>query len=530
MRSAYILLAGLFINGVAQAQNASRIARVTLYPGSAMVERSASLAAGATRLVLAGLPAGLDVSSLRVEGDPGIRIGDITTQDVSSAEAVNPRQAELEAKLQALDDQLAMLDVERQSAELVTHYLQGLGGGESAAQAAPLDARTLATALEAIRRGGSDAYGRIQRVLVQKRSLQAQRDALQREIERLASSSRDTRTLSVQLAAERAGEVRVSYQIKGPGWQPLYRASLDSANARVELERQAQIAQNTGEDWTGALIRLSTDQPRNTPQGATPRPWQLSLRPPVTVRMPAAPAPAPAAKAAPELMLRAIRQADAREEAPLFDVSALQTAFSTEFEVPGRLSVPSDGRKLTVLLGRENLPVKLRVQALPRQDSTAYVVAEAERPQGVWLSGEIQLYRDRSYVGATRWNAQAGEKFELPFGRDDLVRITVTHPKVMSGESGFIAQRGERQILDVYTVSNQHKQAVELLLLEASPVSTAESISVDKRFEPKPAQENWQDLPGVIAWQQRLAAGATQKFSVDYRISWPKDSAVIGLP
>jgi uncharacterized protein (TIGR02231 family) len=527
MRYAYALLAGLFFSGVAQAQNASRIARVTLYPGSAMVERSASLAVGATRLVLTGLPAGLDVSSLRVEGDPGIRIGDITTQELSSAEAVNPRQAELEARLLALDDQLAMLDVERQSAELVTHYLQGLGGGESAAQAAPLDARTLVTALEAIRRGGSDAYGRIQRVQVQKRSLQAQRDALQRDIERLAGASRDTRTLSVQLAAERAGEVRVSYQIKGPGWQPLYRASLDSANAKVELERQAQIAQNTGEDWSGAAIRLSTDQPRNTPQGVAPRPWSLSIRPPVLARpMVAAAAPMPA----PELLMRSKSVREAREEAPLFDVAEMHSAFATEFEVPGKVSVPSDGRKVTVLLGRQSLPVKLRAQVVPRQDTNVYVVAEAERPEGVWLSGEIQLYRDRSYVGATRWNAQAGDKLEMPFGRDELVRVTVTHPKVMSGESGFIAQRGERQIVDVYSVSNLHKQAVDLLLLEASPVSTAESINVDKRFEPKPTQESWQDQPGIIAWRQTLAAGATQKFSVDYRISWPKDSAVMGLP
>ena len=409
----------------------------------------------------------------------------------------------------------------------MTNYLKGLGGSDDSGKAAPMDARTLAAALETIRHGGADAYGRIQRVAVQKRTLEAQRDALQRERDRIAGTQRDTRTVSVQLAAERAGEVRVSYQINGPGWQPVYRASLDSANSRVDLERQAQIAQNTGEDWNGAAIRLSTDQPRNTPQGTAPRPWALSIRPPTrAASMPMAPAPAPAAKA---LML-GMSRSEAKEDSALFDVTELQSAFATEFEVPGKVSVPSDGRKITVSLGRQSVPVKLRAQVVPRQDINVYVVAEAERPEGVWLTGEIQLYRDRAYVGATRWNAQAGDKLEMPFGRDELVRVTVAHPKTMSGESGFISQRGERQIIDVYSVTNQHKQPVDLLLLEPSPVSTAESIKVENRFEPKPTQENWQDKPGVVAWRQSLAAGATQKFSVDYRISWPKDSSVLGLP
>ena len=53
----------------AQTPPASQIAQVTLYPGSAKVERVAKVAAGAKTLVFTCLPAALDVPSLAVSAD-----------------------------------------------------------------------------------------------------------------------------------------------------------------------------------------------------------------------------------------------------------------------------------------------------------------------------------------------------------------------------------------------------------------------------------------------------------------------------
>src|SRR5258707_10425094 len=61
------------------------------------------------------------------------------------------------------------------------------------------------------------------------------------------------------------------------GWRPAYRAGLDSAGSKVLLERQGAISQTTGEDWTNVKLKLSTGQPRLSPQGPEPRPWKLSL-------------------------------------------------------------------------------------------------------------------------------------------------------------------------------------------------------------------------------------------------------------
>ena len=514
------VLAVLFAVGSAAAQDGGRITRVVLYPGSATVERSAPVAAGQSRVELTGLPANFDVRTLRVEADPGIRIGEVAVQDIARAGALSGREGELEARIQALKDEKAVLEVEVKTAELVRDFLVSFGTRPTTeadkAQPLVIDPKTISSVIEAMRRGGADAYGAIQRVEVRKRVLDKQIAALERDLARLRSGARDARTLAISLTAARAGEVRASYQVANAGWRPAYRAALDSAASRVELERLAMVTQRTGEDWRGVSLRLSTGQPRAA-SIVDPATWQLVIRPPVAARSDAI--SSLATKAAAPMV-----PAEARA------VAEFQTEYTTEFEVPGKVDLAADGRQVSVALTSQSIPVKQRIRVVPRRDTAAMVTAEAERPEGVWIPGDVQLYRDGSYIGSTFWNAQAKDALVLPFGRDDRVQVTVNRVKNRSGSAGFVGRRAERQVTDLYTVTSRHKAAVELLVLEAAPVAVSDQISVEALFEPKPKTENWEERRGVTAWERPLAPGETLKFVADYTITYPKDAAVIGLP
>src|SRR6266516_776763 len=508
--------------GTATAQDTSRITAVTLYPGSATVERSARVTPGMTRLEISGLPANFDPQTVRVEAGPGVYLGEVSTKDQSRTAATNARESAIEEKIQALKDRQAVLEVDARSAQMTAEFISRLGAPAGEKPAPIPNARSLAETIEAVRRGGSDAFGRIQKVQVQKREIDKQIRALERDLARLKSGARDVRTIAVGVSAERPGELRVSYQVNGAGWRPAYRAGLDSAGSKVSLERQGAISQTTGEDWTNVKLKLSTGQPRLSPQGAEPRPWKLSLLSPSADRLSEISSGVVAAKA-PAALMRA-KADEPRQETPL----EVQTTFATEFEVPGAVSLPSDGRRLTVSLAKLALPVKMRLRVVPRQDAQAIVTAEAERPEGVWLAGDIQLYRDGNYVGATSWNPQTSAALVLPFGRDSLVRVKVDRAKDRNGSGGIIGQRSEREVSDLYTLTSHHKTPVELLVLESSPVSTNDQIKVEAKFEPKPTDENWEERQGVVAWARSIAPNQTLKFSVGYAISYPKDSAVVG--
>src|SRR5882757_9445186 len=92
-----VLAAMSIVCGVAMAQETSRITAVTLYPGSATVERTARITPGMTRLEISGLPANFDPRTVRVESDAGVRIGEVSTQDQGRTAASNARESAIDA-------------------------------------------------------------------------------------------------------------------------------------------------------------------------------------------------------------------------------------------------------------------------------------------------------------------------------------------------------------------------------------------------------------------------------------------------
>lgn len=528
----------LFVQGgavAAVAASEAPITAVTVYPGSATVERLVPVKAGMTEVEIAGLPANFDARTVRVQASNGIQLGQIVTRDISASEAPGAREAELEQKLQALRDSRDVLEVDAQAANLVRGYLEKLPGSSERGMGA--DGKAIAGAIDAVRHGARDTYGQLQRTQVQLRDMDRKIAVVQKELERVRSGARDQRSLTVTVAVRQPGTLRVSYQVNGAGWKPAYRATLDTTTSRIDLERMAVVSQKTGEDWSGVALKLSTGQPRLSPQAPDPQPRLLVYRPPappmdLRERMAApAPPPAPALAMAPSRRVEVTGSRLLAEDLTYIPpVLESQGNFDTEFDVPGKANLASDGREISLPLSRLALPVAQRVRVVPKMNKAAFLMAQAERPSGVWLSGDVQLFRDGAYVGNTHWNSQTADKLQWSFGRDELVRVTVDRAGQQTGSSGFLSQKGEREVADVYTIASSHKAPVALEVLEPAPVSTSDEIKVDTVFEPQPAVKDWERRQGVAAWEKTLAPGEAMKIKVRYTIRYPKEGSVSGLP
>lgn len=511
---------------VPRAGTVAPIVQVVLYPGSALIERVASIRAGDGRLEIPGIPANFDTQTLRVEADSGIDVGEITLRESTRSGPLNAEEERLENEVRRLQERIAALDVDRKAAELELKYLDSLSSPGDVARPANLPAL-----LASLRQGSSQAQLRILAADAQKVQLERDLLARQSDLARVRPTVGEVRNLLVHLNARRDGKIHVFYQLAEAGWRPAYRAVLNGETAQVELERTAQIAQRTGEDWSRVSMRLSTGQPRQNVAGPEPRTWDVALRPERKREM--YESYAPAAMPAAPVAMRAAKMAAPKPEPdaePLFQAAEIQSEYATEYAISTPLSVPADGRKLNVTLSRTLVPVKLQVQISPRQEKAAYLMARGELPEGVWPAGEMQFYRNGAYVGSKVWDAAPRKGLELPFGRDELVKVSSSSVAAKNASSGFIGQLAERRVSDVYTVSNLHKRPVDLLVLEASPVSRDETIEVVANYTPPVSQENWDERQGVVAWARTLEAGASQKFTVDYRIRWPKERSLIGLP
>lgn len=518
----------------ALAQDTSRIARVTVYPGSATVERVAKVPAGARSLTLACLPASLDVQSLQINADPAVRVGEfnVLTEDRDvAAGCASP----LDGRIRELEDQIAGVKAEASALQLVDGYLRSVaqtGNGQEAAApatsaprvATPTPAQITATA-DVLRKSGQDSFARAHQLQRKQEALELALKPLVAERDRVASQRARVVSVTINLAAEREAELRLSYQVRGPGWQPTYRATLDATKSTVLIERQALVAQNSGEDWGTVQLTLSTGQPGRATQGRLPREWTLDVAPPP--RPMAAAAPAMAMAAAPSPVARSRNVVE--EDKISFDVSTLDKGFATEFAVPQRITVPSSGQRVTLALGNHTAPATLITRTAPAVEEAAYLVAHMAQPPGVWPAGPAGLYRDGAFVGNGRIDfstpsagASAGST-SLSFGRDELVTVRAEPVQDLTGSTGFTGSRTERKTRRAYSVENRHKTGITLQVLHAAPVSRNEKIEVESRYQPQPTDTAWNRTPGTVAWQQPLAAGATAQFSAEHTIRYPKD-------
>lgn len=507
---------------------ASRIARVTVYPGSATVERVAKVPAGARSITLGCLPASLDAQSLQINADPAVRVGEFNVR-TDARDMVSACASPLDGRIRELEDQIAAVKAEATSLELVDGYLKNVASGGTGTETpsgrpqAATPAQITATA-DILRKSAQESQNRAHQLQRKQEALELALKPLAAERERTASQRAQVVTVTVTLATDREAELRLSYQVRGTGWQPTYRATLDAAKPSVLLERQALVAQNSGEDWSNVQLTLSTGQPGRATQGRLPRPWTLDIAPPAPkVAMPAVAmamsAPAPASPVA--------RRASADEALPTFEVSSTDKAFATEFAVPQRITVPSNGQRVTLALGNYTAPATLLTRAAPAVEEAAYLVAELAPPPGVWPVGTANLYRDGAFVGTGRIDfataTSTNGTSSLAFGRDDLITVRAEPVQDLTGSTGFTGSRIERRTRRAYTVENRHKTPVTLQVLHAAPQSRNEKIEIESRYQPQPTDLAWNRTPGTVAWQQPLAAGATAQFSAEHTIRYAKD-------
>jgi uncharacterized protein (TIGR02231 family) len=498
----------------------SRIAQVKLYPGSATVERTARVTAGSKTLTFACLPAGLDVQSLQVSAGASVRTGETSVLTEQRSLSAHCSASALDGRIRELEDQKDALQAQADALGLVTGYLKGVSGlgDDVGSKRSAMDTKNLAVVADALRRTGQDALLKQRQIARRQSDVDKQLNPLLAERTRLQGASGNVTAVTVTLAAEADADIRLSYQVSGAGWTPAYRALLDTTTRKLRIERQALVAQATGEDWRGVKLVLSTGQPRRETTGRLPTPWRIGIEPPARndlVRDRIAPSAA-AMALAPAAPL-------SRQE-PLFDVSVFNNSFATEFSVPQTVDVPSGGQRVAMALGQHEDVAKLAVRTSPRIDASAFLIAEMPAPAGVWPAGPMQLYRDGAFVGNGRWNASEGARLALSFGRDELLRVEVEPERDNQGTGGFIGSRGERKVQRAYLIENRHRTPIAVQVLEAAPVSIDEQVRVAVQFAPQPAELAWNKQPGVAMWSVDLDAGKSMRVAADYAISYPKEA------
>ena len=535
-RTAAAVLAGLLAHA-AQAQESTRIVAATVYPDSASVERELKVPGGTRHIVIACMPAAVDVSTLQVDGDADARMGDVRATNLPPSRVDECEPPVARARRDALAQQRATLESQRDANDLAFTFLRNWGTGSEASEPASAPARAGvtrpgATAAE-LRHAAFDLLADQARI---KRELATLALAETRLVDEqpAGKGKGGWRTVRFDVWSPAAATLRVRYNVGGTYWRPTYRASLDVARTTLRIDRQAEIVQASGEDWSDVRLKLSTRQAHRPAQAQTPTTWWLDIvRVVQSVMAMLSDAPAAAPATPPKVAGDAIAQkpvAPATFEPPPWAANMTQADGVTEFTIAQPVALPSDGESHTLQVASQTVPASLKRRTTPRTDPAVYVLAQAARPAGVWPAGPLQSFQDGTLVGRVDWHPADGDKFEIAMGQDDLMHVDIETPGSFTQPRGVFNGSVERTSTAVYAIVNRHPSAVTVEMLDAAPVSRNAAITVTHKYDPPLTTTDWDKVTGVAAWMLDVPAQGKRRVSVSHSVTAPKDAEIANLP
>jgi uncharacterized protein (TIGR02231 family) len=528
----------------------SRVDAVTVYRTGARVTRAAhvELAAGPARILLDGLPDGLDDDSLRLEGKGAARarVFGVTVERVTAQEAAAADARAAEDRLERLQDEDRALEDRIQAAKGRLEFVRSLRSTYSEERSKNLAVRgvsakewgDLAGFVSAETAGATQEIRRAEAG----RREQARRIAQARaDLEKVqAKRGTTTKTVAIEVEAERAGsfDVALSYAVGAAGWAPVWDARLLPDAGTMALDFQGSVWQRTGEDWKDVSLQVSTAQPARGLHVPTLDPRYLTrYEPPRAVPLEknawgralgAAAAPPPA-----QAESKALR-ADAAEAAVVMDVAEARVEeglLSASFTTPRRETVDGSGQARKVPLARFPMKAEIVRTAAPRVEAAVFLTAKAVNETGFpLLPGAVGVYVGDEFAGRTALQATPpGGELELAFGADDRVELDRKVLERRRESAGLLSKDEVYRYRVRIGVKNRYAAPVAVKLLDLVPVSRDEKIQVKLLGGSTAWTREDPERPGVKIWELPLGAREEKVVELRYEVRYPRDFPIAGL-
>ncbi len=522
------------------------ISSVTVYPDRARVTYKGTVAvdAGFQSLVFDELPLTVELDSVRVGGKGSVPIQilgvDVGRQhfEKSPSIPVSELEEQIEAlfnELQTLADKSAGYGAQAEhihGMRLETReYAKGLSRGRTTVEDQAILLHFLMDQDEEIRTAQRE-------IAIKRRELEQQLDKLQEELKELQSLrplQRYQARIGIEAGAAGEFQPELTCILRSAGWQPLYDIRLVQTDSKQVLEVSfiAQVAQNSGQDWDGVELSVSTARPALNQRLPELKPWYVDeYRPPQARQLrtrSTAEEPAMAVMAAPlSDFAAADMAAEDFQDAALATAKAKNDGTVVTYSPSGLWDIPSDGSPNKLPLNSFRMDPKLDFIAIPRHTDAVYRRAiVSNRAESPLLSGMATLFVGDEYIGKTRidYTPVAGE-FELLLGVEERIEIERELAKREVDKRLLRENRLVRYAYDI-KLKNLLATSVNVEVQDQLPVSKHEQIKV-KMDQAHPDPAKMSDL-NILEWRLALESGEEVTISYEYVVEYPRSLRISGL-
>jgi hypothetical protein len=507
---------------------ASHIVKVVAYPNSALVTREVDVPAGTgmIEVVVSSLPVRTIKDTLYSEGSNGLRV-------LSTRYRTRPVFEDTREEVRKLEDSKKKLELAadkiKSEVNSVKMNMKTLDG---------LEKFTTVTTVSATEKGGLNgdtAIALVKYIMEQRAEKAKELVVLEQQLKTndeernfvvlklkdlTKGSTKEERDAVIVVDRElgNGGKVRLNYLVDAVHWTPQYKLRSGKAGDNVAVDYLGSLFQQSGEDWNGVELTLSTAQPLLNAAPPELGKLEVTVLPRSSVPGGGAPGmPGPAfnpGQKAPELAKQAqvyrdkalaeVKQNNFKDAVTLLNSAAAfeqncelmkskeellaeqmkglkasqDEGPSVTYHLANRYSVPSRTDEQVVEIAKFSLQPKYYYKAVPVLSKNVYRLADfANKSNMVLLPGEATMYQGNDFVGRMSMPLVAvGEEFTAGFGVDPQLQIQrQLMDKTKTTQGGNQVMKYEYRIL----INSYKSEKVTLQVWDRLPLpSETESVGV----------------------------------------------------
>ncbi len=521
----------------------SQIDKVILFTNQALVTRTANIKVneGLNELSLEVEAFNVDADSVQAKVYGEGEIYSIQFKEIPLKEHPQKNIEELESKIQKLKDEKRSLqnslDVLRKESSFLSSLINfsNVQIPKDMKTVFP-DAGELKETLAFLRESYTTINNNQEEIELKIRDIGQEALLLQRQLNSLrVPAGKSKKAIEILFNSQSQQEVKIeaTYLAYNAYWKPFYKVNVSLNLEDISLTMFSKLRQMTGEDWKNIKLSISNVVPLQGAGLPSLDSWVLDISRPMPAREAERLDYGFGVGASKSLMAQSDMEKGKVEEAKVVYAQKVELPFSFEYELPQALDIESKDKEATLPLFSKQAEGKFYHYAVPKYNALTYLVSEIT-PDTELLAGPLNIYFANRFVGKTYLSAKkAGDPFEINLGAD---RAVVTkHQKVKDQIDETFFNKIQRQTVVrnlsfKITAENLKNEKVKLKILDNLPVSRTDKIEIKNvKISPSPSEENYQDNEGVNMWIFSLSPKAKQEITIEYTLTYPKDTYIPGL-
>lgn len=338
--------------------------------------------------------------------------------------------------------------------------------------------------------------------------------------------------VNVMADAPLAATIMFNYFISNAGWNPHYDIRAINTESPVKLTYKAQVYQQSGLDWNGIKLVLSTTNPQKNNNKPNLNPWYLSFYNPNRYYnydkrgKVAEQAPTTATR---EEQSKSKDYYSGMDALTLADYTSVKEALvNIQYDIKIPCSIPADGKQHSITVLQKEINTSYEYRAVPKLDSDAFIMARITGWDDLNLmSAKVNIYFENMYVGETFINAdETKDTLDIALGRDNSIQISRKRLKNFEKEKFLNDQKVLTYAYEIH-VRNGKNSNIRLVVEDQIPISNNQQIKVELTDNGK-AEVN--EHTGMLTWDLKLKAKENKTIKYSFEIKHDKDKQLSMLP